>query len=371
MATVELKKLVKHYPNSSKATVDKIDLFIRDQEFVVLVGPSGCGKSTVLRMIAGLEDVTFGDVFIDGRRVNELAPKDRNVAMVFQNYALFPHLTVFENLAFGMKVRNVPHKEQVQAISEAAKVLGLEDFLERKPSQLSGGQRQRVAIGRAIVRKPYLFLFDEPLSNLDAKLRGQMRSEIIRLHRHLKTTMVYVTHDQIEAMTMADRIVVFEGGNIQQVGTPSEIYEHPANVFVAGFIGSPTMNFFKGRIEKDVDKALFVSELQSGLKLDISKLKENRLFKDGLNITLGIRPENFYFSNFAPKNINASRILDGTVELVEYFGLQSSLTIRIGKDVFVVLTKETTLRPNDKIQVVCDLDRLHLFEDQKVIPDTL
>ena len=249
MASVSLRKVRKVYPGGAVG-VQGVDLEIRDGEFVVLVGPSGCGKSTTLRMVAGLEEISSGEISIGGRVVNEVLPKDRDIAMVFQNYALYPHMTVRENLAFGLKLRKVPKDEIERRIAEAAAVLGIEPYLDRRPKALSGGQRQRVAVGRAIVRNPAVFLFDEPLSNLDAKMRTQMRVEIKRLHAKLGATMIYVTHDQIEAMTMGDRIVVMEGGRIRQAGAPLEVYEHPADRFVAGFIGTPPMNFFEGRVER-------------------------------------------------------------------------------------------------------------------------
>ncbi len=245
MAVVELKNVSKIYSDNLKS-VNDVSLTINDKEFVVLVGPSGCGKSTTLRMIAGLEEITEGQIYIDGKLVNDISPKDRNIAMVFQNYALYPHMTVYDNMAFGLKLRKFSKEEIKQRVSEAAKILGLEEYLNRKPKALSGGQRQRVAVGRAIVRKPKVFLFDEPLSNLDAKLRVQMRTEISKLHKRLDATMIYVTHDQIEAMTMGDRIVIMEGGIVNQVDTPLNLYNKPINRFVAGFIGSPAMNFIDG-----------------------------------------------------------------------------------------------------------------------------
>src|SRR3972149_7613086 len=244
MAEVTLKNVTKIYEGGQVAAKD-ININVLDKEFVVLVGPSGCGKSTTLRMIAGLEEITSGELFIDNKKVNDVSPKDRDIAMVFQNYALYPHMTVYENMAFGLKLRKFPKEEIKQRVNDAAKILGLEDYLTRKPKALSGGQRQRVAVGRAIVRKPKVFLFDEPLSNLDAKLRVQMRTELSKLHDRLQTTMIYVTHDQVEAMTMGDRICVMKDGVILQIDSPLELYDHPANRFVAGFIGSPSMNFIE------------------------------------------------------------------------------------------------------------------------------
>src|SRR5574342_171399 len=250
MARVELREVTKLYEKEVVA-VNRANINIHDKEFVVLVGPSGCGKSTTLRMVAGLEEISSGEIYIGDRIVNEVAPKDRDIAMVFQNYALYPHMTVYENMAFGLKLRKFPKAEIDQRVREAARILGIESFLDRKPKALSGGQRQRVAVGRAIVRKPQVFLFDEPLSNLDAKLRVQMRTEISKLHTRLETTMIYVTHDQVEAMTMGDRIVVMKDGNIQQIDTPLNLYNHPKNKFVAGFIGSPAMNFMAGKVAQE------------------------------------------------------------------------------------------------------------------------
>src|ERR1035437_3835268 len=261
MAEVTLKNISKVY-DGGKPAVKDVNIEIKDKEFVVLVGPSGCGKSTTLRMIAGLEEITSGEIFIDGKKVNDVSPKDRDIAMVFQNYALYPHMTVFDNMAFGLKLRKFPKQEIKTRVTDAAKILGLEDFLQRKPKALSGGQRQRVAVGRAIVRKPKVFLFDEPLSNLDAKMRVQMRAEISKLHVRLEATMIYVTHDQVEAMTMGDRIVVMKDGIILQVATPLDLYENPANLFVAGFIGTPPMNLFEGVIRRAAEGWIFDGETQ-------------------------------------------------------------------------------------------------------------
>src|SRR4030066_2368202 len=259
MAEVTLKNVTKIYEGGQVAAKD-ININVLGKEFGVLVGPSGCGKSTTLRMIAGLEEITSGELFIDNKKVNDVSPKDRDIAMVFQNYALYPHMTVYENMAFGLKLRKFPKEEIKKRVTDAAKILGLEDYLARKPKVLSGGQRQRVAVGRAIVRKPKVFLFDEPLSNLDAKLRVQMRTEISKLHQNLGATMIYVTHDQTEAMTMGDRIVIMKDGIVHQVGKPLELYENPRNMFVAGFIGSPAMNFFEGILTKDNSHFFFKKE---------------------------------------------------------------------------------------------------------------
>ena len=289
MASVRLENVKKVYEGSVTA-VHSFSLEIEDREFVVLVGPSGCGKSTTLRMIAGLEEVTEGTIYIDGQAVNDVPPKDRDIAMVFQNYALYPHMTVYENMAFGLKLRKFPKDEIDGRVREAAAILGIEEYLDRKPKALSGGQRQRVAVGRAIVRKPKVFLFDEPLSNLDAKLRVQMRTEISKLHQNLGATMIYVTHDQTEAMTMADKIVLMKDGHVQQIGTPLEIYNYPVNKFVAGFIGSPAMNFIEGTLRKE--RGLVFAETGGSVCLPVDKVHEKRLAGHvGKNITLGLRPE--------------------------------------------------------------------------------
>ncbi|MGE5314545.1 MAG: ABC transporter ATP-binding protein [Acidobacteriota bacterium] len=289
MASVQLENVSKIYEGGVTAVRD-VSIGIRDKEFVVLVGPSGCGKSTTLRMVAGLEEISSGTVSIDGRVVNDVAPKDRDIAMVFQNYALYPHMTVYENMAFGLKLRKFPKAEIDARVREAAQILGIGEYLDRKPKALSGGQRQRVAVGRAIVRKPKVFLFDEPLSNLDAKLRVQMRTEISKLHHRLEATMIYVTHDQTEAMTMGDRIVVMKDGVVQQTDTPLNLYNRPVNKFVAGFIGSPAMNFFEGTIVRD--NGLRFCEKNSPLSLAIPASKEPAVKeKIGKEIWMGIRPE--------------------------------------------------------------------------------
>lgn len=289
MAEVKLVNVSKIYEGGNKA-VHNVNFEIKDKEFVVLVGPSGCGKTTTLRMIAGLEEISEGDLYIDGARVNDISPKDRDIAMVFQNYALYPHMTVFENMAFGLKLRKFDKKEIEERVKHAASILGISDYLNRKPKALSGGQRQRVAVGRAIVRKPKVFLFDEPLSNLDAKLRVQMRTEISKLHRNLNATMIYVTHDQVEAMTMGDRIVIMKDGFIQQIDSPLNLYNNPVNKFVAGFIGSPAMNFIEGKLTKE-EKIWFMDKTDN-IKLEISEIFYEKIIPYlDKNIYLGIRPE--------------------------------------------------------------------------------
>ena len=293
MATVTLRGIKKVYEKDVAAVRD-FNLDIRDKEFIVLVGPSGCGKSTTLRMIAGLEHISEGDLYIDGKRVNEAASKDRDIAMVFQSYALYPHMTVYENIAFGLKIRKASKEEIDQKVRQAAEILDITAYLDRKPKALSGGQRQRVAIGRAIVREPKVFLMDEPLSNLDAKLRNQMRAEIIKLRQRINTTFIYVTHDQTEAMTLGDRIVIMKDGLIQQVGTPGEVFDHPANRFVAGFIGAPQMNFFPARLLREGDG--YALELQ-GVRFPLPEGRQEALRAQGVQageITLGVRPEHLF-----------------------------------------------------------------------------
>jgi multiple sugar transport system ATP-binding protein len=312
MAEVKLQNLEKRYDNDAHA-VKGVTFTARDGEFVVLVGPSGCGKTTTLRMVAGLEEITSGDLFIDGVRVNDREPKDRDVAMVFQNYALYPHMTVFQNMAFPLKMRKVPKPEIKIQVEEAAKLLGIEQHLKKKPKELSGGERQRVAVGRAIVRRPKVFLFDEPLSNLDAALRTQMRAELKRIQRRLGATMLYVTHDQIEAMTMGDRIAVMNKGELEQFGSPSEIYERPATAFVARFLGSPAMNILPGGIVNEAGTSYFVfSEGETKLKIGLNQQYENR------NVHLGVRPESVEF--IPGENPTGSNFVRGKLILIEPIG---------------------------------------------------
>ncbi len=347
MASVEFKKVVKAY--GEIVIVPEMDLTIPDGKFTVLVGPSGCGKSTTLRMIAGLEEVTSGDLYIGDRRVNDVLPRDRNIAMVFQSYALYPHMTVRENMAFGLKLRKTAQKEIDARVQEASGLLGLDEYLERKPKALSGGQRQRVAMGRAIVRRPEVFLFDEPLSNLDAKLRGEMRREIAKLHQRLKTTIVYVTHDQVEAMTLADNIVVLERGRIRQMGRPLVLYHKPANKFVAGFIGSPTMNFFDVTLKDGVMKGEGFSMEIPG-NFDPGKAKE---------AVLGIRPEDLADGGDPdhPGTINC------TVEVVEPLGAEILIT-----GVSSLGTIQASLAPSHEVEVgdtiplTFPAEKIHLFE---------
>ena len=353
MADVSLKHIKKVYPNSESKkkkkgepekktnlqiteegvlAVQDFNLEISDREFIVLVGPSGCGKSTTLRMVAGLEDISGGDLLIDGKRMNDVEPKDRDIAMVFQNYALYPHMTVRENMEFPLKLRKMPKEEIDRRVNQAAETLGITEYLSRKPKALSGGQRQRVAIGRAIVREPKVLLMDEPLSNLDAKLRNQMRAEIIKLRQKIDTTFMYVTHDQTEAMTLGDRIVIMKDGVIQQVGTPQEVFDHPANLFVAGFIGVPQMNFFDAELVKaDGKYAVTVG----GIKVELCEEKQAALAKNGVEpqaITLGVRPEHIALMG------DGDQMLHGTVDVSEMMGSAVHLHVNVlGKDAIIIV----------------------------------
>ena len=340
MASVTLSRVRKSF--GSVEVVHGVDIAIDDGEFCVLVGPSGCGKSTLLRMIAGLEEITGGDIAIAGRVVNLVAPKERDIAMVFQNYALYPHMTVFDNMAFSLKLAGRPRDEMAQRVQAAAKILGLTDYLERYPRQLSGGQRQRVAMGRAIVRQPQVFLFDEPLSNLDAKLRVQMRTEIKELHQRLQTTSVYVTHDQIEAMTMADKIVVMNGGNVEQIGAPLDLYDQPANLFVAGFIGSPAMNFLKGRLARN--GAGLAVKLSGGVSIPAPALRGDH---DGREVVLGVRPEHLA--------VRADGV-PAEVVVVEPTGADTQIFCKLaGTEVTAVVRERHSFHPGEAIRLAPDL----------------
>ncbi len=357
MAEVLLKNVTKIYDGGNKVVTDA-NFKVEDKEFVVLVGPSGCGKTTTLRMIAGLEEITSGEIFIDGKLVNNLPPKDRDIAMVFQNYALYPHMTVYENMAFGLKLKKVDKKEIDIRVNEAAKILGLENYLNRKPKALSGGQRQRVAVGRAIVRKPKVFLFDEPLSNLDAKLRVQMRTEISKLHKQLGATMIYVTHDQTEAMTMGDRIVVMKDGIVQQINTPLNLYNNPSNKFVAGFIGSPAMNFLSAMISGE-NNLMFTSH-NSEIIFHPSSEQKNYL-KDyvGQEIIIGIRPEDISVENDSDKSIE----IDSTLDVIEPMGNESFIYFEIEKVQFIARVKSLhDLKVGEKIKLYIDSGKVYLFD---------
>ncbi len=359
MAEVSVRKVVKAYEGGVQA-VRGIDLEIADHEFVVLVGPSGCGKSTTLRMIAGLEEITGGEIWIGGNVVNDVPPRDRDIAMVFQNYALYPHMTVRDNMAFGLKLRKFPKTEIKKRVDEAARMLDLTPLLERKPKALSGGQRQRVAMGRAIVRNPKVFLFDEPLSNLDAKLRVQMRTEIKKVHQMVPTTTVYVTHDQVEAMTLADRVVVMNGGIIEQVGPPQELYHHPATKFVAGFIGSPAMNFLPGRIV-GADNGLAV-QLEDGQMLPIpaGRLDRYAPYRDH-EMLLGIRPEHLTDGR-DPAKSNLEP-LQAKVDVVEPMGMETLVHFFAGPTYAVArVHPESTAQPGQTITLHADMINMHLIE---------
>lgn len=359
MAEIRIEKLGKRYDNGALAVAD-FNLHIRDEEFIVFVGPSGCGKSTTLRMIAGLEEITEGEFYIDGKRMNEVQPKERDIAMVFQNYALYPHMTVFENMAFGLKLRKFKKAEIKRRVDEAAAILGLEEYLDRKPKALSGGQRQRVALGRAIVRDAKVFLMDEPLSNLDAKLRVQMRAEIAKLHRRLKTTTIYVTHDQTEAMTMASRIVVMKDGLIQQVGSPKEVYDFPENRFVGGFIGSPAMNFFDGRIDKG---RYVMGDKMLDIPPQIVEMLKNEGY-EGKAITLGIRPEHIHVNNVDLSNIPTSEF-EAVITVSELTGAETILHAVYAEQEFIARVEATTtIEPGHTATLAFDMAHVHFFDDE-------
>ncbi|MDY6013170.1 sn-glycerol-3-phosphate ABC transporter ATP-binding protein UgpC [Clostridium sp.] len=363
MAGVVLKDVYKIYENGFNAVKD-FNLEIKDKEFMVFVGPSGCGKSTTLRMIAGLEDISKGDMYIGDKLVNDLAPKDRDIAMVFQNYALYPHMSVYDNMAFGLKLRKVPKNEIDEKVRNAAKILDIEHLLDRKPKALSGGQRQRVAMGRAIVRNPQVFLMDEPLSNLDAKLRVQMRIEISKLYKELNTTFIYVTHDQTEAMTLGTRIVVMKDGEIQQVATPTEIYNNPVNMFVAGFIGNPQMNFLYGNAEFKGEQAYInidnkIIELSKERSEKLKKVK-----KDNLDLIIGIRPEKILYM---PEDMNRENILkfEGTVELTENLGGEMYIHVKVGERSIVIKAQGNVEKAiGEKLEIAFDINDIHAFNKE-------
>jgi len=367
MAKVTVKNVSKIFPGEKGrdvTAVRDVNLDIQDREFVVLVGPSGCGKSTTLRMIAGLEEISRGEIYIGDRLVNDVPPKDRDIAMVFQNYALYPHMTVYDNLAFGLKLRKYPKAEIRKRVDDAAGILGIEELLERKPKALSGGQRQRVAVGRAIVRRPQVFLFDEPLSNLDAKMRVQMRAEITKLHQRLQATMIYVTHDQIEAMTMGDRIVVMHRGEVQQTDTPLALYNQPANLFVAGFLGSPPMNFVNGTLELQGD-ALVFTEIKGGtirVRLSSRERPQGRAMA-GKPVLLGIRPEHIEVAQFTSTEERIGSF-PAIVDMVEPMGPETNLYLQTGAHTVVCRSQ----RPLDhrevghRLQFELNLAQAHLFD---------
>ena len=371
MTTLVLDKIYKKYPNATQYAVEDFNIDIKDKEFIVFVGPSGCGKSTTLRMVAGLEDITEGEFKIDGKVMNDVAPKDRDIAMVFQNYALYPHMTVFDNMAFGLKLRKFKKDEIKRRVDEAGAILGLTDLLDRKPADLSGGQRQRVAMGRAIVRDAKVFLMDEPLSNLDAKLRVSMRTEIAKIHRRIGATTIYVTHDQTEAMTLADRIVIMSSspnsdktgtvGRVEQIGTPQELYNEPANKFVAGFIGSPAMNFFNVKV---TGGKLTNNE---GLNMDLPEGKAKLLKEqgyEGKEVILGIRPEDIQASNLAQQDY-PNQTIEAEVVVSELLGAETMLYLKAGSTEFVSRVEARDFRnPGEKITVALNLNKSHFFDAQ-------
>jgi multiple sugar transport system ATP-binding protein len=363
MASISLKNINKTYPNGYVAVKD-FSLEIADKEFIIFVGPSGCGKSTTLRMIAGLEEITAGELWIADKLVNDVEPKDRDIAMVFQNYALYPHMSVYDNMAFGLKLRKTPKDQIDKLVQEAAKILGIESLLDRKPKALSGGQRQRVAMGRAIVRNPKVFLMDEPLSNLDAKLRVQMRIEISKLHQNLQTTIIYVTHDQTEAMTLGTRIVVMKDGLIQQVDTPQNLYNMPNNIFVATFIGSPQMNMIEAKVVKSGSNVVLTFGSNS-IKLPEAKAK--KLIDGGYenkNVMFGIRPEDVkdeeMFISSSPDSV-----INATVKVYELLGAEVYLYFSVDQfDITARVNPRTTARPGDTIKVAFDLTKIHVFDKE-------
>jgi len=372
MAGLTLKGIYKKYPGNVVAVSD-VNLEIRDKEFIILVGPSGCGKSTTLRMIAGLEEISEGELYIGDRLVNDIAPKDRDIAMVFQNYALYPHMTVFENMAFGLKLRKVPKDEIERKVNEAAKILDLSHLLDRKPKAMSGGQRQRVALGRAIVRSPKVFLLDEPLSNLDAKLRAQMRTEISKLHKKLGTTFIYVTHDQTEAMTMGDRIVVMKDGFVQQIDTPQNLYERPVNKFVAGFLGSPQMNFIDAVLKEEYGQYVVEfgsrdTRMSSAVRYQIA-IPESKVTPElanyvGKEVTLGIRPESVHDEEMYLSNATTG-IIDCYVEITEMMGAETYLYLTCeGIPLTARVSPRSTAKPQDEIKVAIDPNKIHLFDKE-------
>ena len=361
MASLSLKNVCKVYPNGFEAVKD-FNLDVEDKEFIIFVGPSGCGKSTTLRMIAGLEEISSGELIIDGKVMNDVEPKDRDIAMVFQNYALYPHMTVFDNMAFGLKLRKVPKDEIKAKVEEAARILDLEKLLDRKPKALSGGQRQRVAMGRAIVRNPKVFLMDEPLSNLDAKLRVQMRIEIQKIHQRLETTIIYVTHDQTEAMTLGTRIVVLKDGIIQQVDTPQNLYDKPCNVFVAGFMGSPQMNLINAKVVQSGEDVVLMF---GGNTVKLPEGKAQKLIEAGYvdtTVIMGIRPEDLNDSEVII-NANPDCVIEATIRVYELLGAEVYLYFDIDEvNCTARVNPRTTARPGDTIKLGIDMTKLHIFD---------
>lgn len=363
MAGVRLEHIYKQYAGAEKATVMDVNLDIADKEFLVLVGPSGCGKSTTLRMIAGLEDITEGKLYIGDRVVNDVAPKDRDIAMVFQSYALYPHMNVYQNMAFGLKLRKVKREEIDQRVRDAAKILDITHLLDRKPKALSGGQRQRVALGRAIVRDPQVFLMDEPLSNLDAKLRGQMRAEITKLVKRLETTCIYVTHDQTEAMTMGDRIVVMSDGIIQQAASPEELYNQPKNMFVAGFIGSPTMNFVTGTLNEQGGAVYFQAE---NMKVEVPQGKAAVLKQKGYvgkEVVMGIRPEDIHEEPIFLEG-SPNTVFTASVDVTENLGHEMLLYLKSSSPLIARVDGRSNTREGDNVKLAVDMNKTHIFDKE-------
>ena len=361
MATLKFVNINKIYDNKVQAVFD-FNLDVKDKEFIVFVGPSGCGKSTTLRMVAGLEEITSGELYINDRLVNDIAPKDRDIAMVFQSYALYPHMTVFDNMAFGLKLRKIPKEEIEKRVNEAAAILGLEPYLNRRPKALSGGQRQRVALGRAIVRSPKVFLMDEPLSNLDAKLRVQMRSEIAKIHEKVGATTIYVTHDQTEAMTMATRIVIMKDGHIQQIGSPKEVYNFPANIFVGGFIGSPAMNFVTGRYI-DGKFVIEADKTQRRIEVELTdELRANIQGYEGEEVVFGIRPEDIHIDGPIVERYPNSQA-DIECDVVELLGHELILYGYLnGQRITVKTSAIHDIQVHDKVRLTFDLNKAHFFD---------
>lgn len=358
MASVTYDHVTKRF--GDVIAVNDLNIHVEDKEFLVLVGPSGCGKSTALRLLAGLEDVTEGRILIDGKVVNDVPPKDRDIAMVFQSYALYPHMSVYDNMAFGLKLRKMPKAEIDRRVKQAAEILGITELLNRKPRQLSGGQRQRVAVGRAIVREPKVFLFDEPLSNLDAKLRVETRANLIKLYQQLQTTFIYVTHDQVEAMTMATRIAVINQGILQQIDTPQNLYDAPANLFVAGFIGSPAMNFFPAKLVKE-DNRVYVDAGAFHVQIPENRVQVY-LPHVGKSVIFGIRPEDVHNPTFAPPGINAQPV-SAKVDVTELMGNEIFLYLKTGDHNFIArVDPRTRFHIGEDVQVVFNMDNMHLFD---------
>jgi multiple sugar transport system ATP-binding protein len=360
MAGVTFKSMTKAW--GEVIGVNNLSIDIPDKEFLVLVGPSGCGKSTALRCLAGLEEITQGEILIGDRVVNDVPPKDRDIAMVFQSYALYPHMTVYDNMAFGLKLRKTPKEEIDKRVQDAGKILGITQLLDRKPKQMSGGQRQRVALGRAIVRDPAVFLLDEPLSNLDAKLRVQTRAEISKLHQRLETTFIYVTHDQVEALTMADRIAVMRDGVLQQVDSPQRLYDHPENVFVAGFIGSPAMNFFSGTVTGTLDE-MYVDSGPVRLRLLQDEVEQLGQETIGKEVIFGVRPEDIHHPQYTPAGVS-EQLIEATVDVTELMGNEIFVYLQAGDDqTFIArVDPRADLRPGEKIQMAFNAEKIQIFD---------